>query len=87
MSKVVIVATHNDQLPRKSKQRDRISEAIDRLYVKKSEGYPDISAVKFVACQKGKKDFSDIIKLTHTLCDIATKIETSSSKSAICVLS
>jgi len=32
-------------------------------------------------------DFSDIIKLTHTLCDIATKIETSSSKSAICVLS
>jgi len=86
MSKVVIVVTHNDQLPRKSKKRDRINEAIVRMYVTKSEGYPDISAVKFVACQEGKKDFSDIIKLTHTLCVIATKIETSSSKSIVYVL-
>jgi len=75
MSKVVIVATDNDQIAKKSKERDRINEAIDQLYAKK---YPEIVAVEFVACTKRKKDFADTFKLTQTLCDIATKIEISS---------
>jgi len=85
MSKVVIVATHNDQLSKKSKERDRIIEAIDRLYMKKSKVYPEIVAVEFVACYEGKKDFTDIIKLTSVLYDVATKIE-SSSKSIMYAL-
>ena len=84
MSKVVIVATHNDQLSKKSKERDRIGEAVHRLYDSKSKVYPEISAVEFVACNEGKRDFSDIIKLTQTLCDVATKIDTSSSTPVIC---
>jgi len=75
MSKVVIVATHNDQIAKKSKERDRINEAIDQLYMRKSEVYPEISAVEFVACHEGKRDFADIIKLANVLCYIATKIE------------
>jgi len=79
----VIVVTHNDQLARKSKERDRISEAIDRLYMKKSKVYPEIVAVEFVACHEGKRDFNDIIKLTSVLCYAATKVEASSGKSVI----
>ncbi|XP_065919006.1 leucine-rich repeat serine/threonine-protein kinase 1-like isoform X2 [Dysidea avara] len=79
MSKVVIVATHNDQLSKKSKERERISEAVHCLYDSKSKVYPKISAVEFVACHEGKRDFSDIIKLTQILCDVATKIETFSA--------
>ena len=79
MSKVVIVATHNDQIAKKSKEQDKIKEAIDRLYFRKSEVYPEIGAVKFVACHEGKKDFSDIITLIRVLCQIATEIQASSS--------
>ena len=84
MSKVVIVATHNDQLSKKSKEQDSINEAIERLYKRKSTVYPEISSVKFVECHEGKKDFSDISTLTHTLSHIATKIQASASMSVIC---
>ena len=79
MSKVVIVATHNDQIAKKSKERDRINEAIHHLYYTKSKVYPEIVAVECVACYEGKRDFSDIIKLTSVLHYAATKIEASSS--------
>jgi len=85
MSKVVIVVTHNDQLGKKNKERDRISGAIHQLYYTKSKVYPEITAVEFVACYEGKKDFTDIIKLTCVLCNVATKIE-SSSKSVMYAL-
>ena len=86
MSKVVIVVTHSDQLAKKGKERDRISEAIDRLYMKKSKVYPEIDAVEFVACYEGKKDFSDINQLTNILCHMATKIEVYSGTSVICAV-
>ena len=86
MSKVVIVATHNDQLSKKSKEHDRIIEAIDRLYMKKPKVYPEIAAVEFVACYEGKKDFSDINQLTSILCHIATKIEIYSGTYVICAV-
>jgi len=81
MSHVVIVATHCDLLPKniKKKEVDRITEAINRMYMKKSKVYPVIHSVEFVSCYEGKKDFSDISKLANVLYHVAHKVEIISS--------
>lgn len=81
MSHVVIAVTHCDQLPKgiRRKEQDRILDAVNKLYAKKSKVYPTIHAVEFVSCYEGKKDFADISKLAHVLYNVAHKVETISS--------
>ena len=83
MSHVVIVITHCDQLVKsiRRKEQDRILDAVQKLYVKKSKVYPTIHAVEFVSCYEGKRDFTDISKLIHVLYNVAHKVETISSNS------